>query len=320
MDRIHLLLLLSGLCSLSSCVIHYELSQHTNTWYEARIYCREKLGDLATIEDMAQMQNALEAVGGRHENGVWIGLHKGKHLKWHWSLEQKDFYKKGEKGYIKWKHYDANNCGSFKYGLFYTDSCTTLYYAVCFDETKNGPEQYRLTSKRISWMSAREHCRTHFTDLTSVRNEEESKILQELIGDEQVWTGLFRDPWEWSDGNSSSLRHWTADQVVHTDISVKECVNVRNDGRWEPQECTNPHRFLCAYEKTFKHVYKVKISLNESGLDLNVPAVKEDILKHIKQQLNGTGITSIQWRTQPDGRVFIKEPEKNQTSSTDCKP
>ncbi|CAJ1062912.1 macrophage mannose receptor 1-like [Xyrichtys novacula] len=311
MDEMYLLLLLSGLCSLSSCVIEFKLFQNPMTWDEARAYCREECVDLATVDDMEEMQAALKAVKGG--NGVWIGLQKGSQRRWHWSLTQKDFYKAGEKDYLIWGQQTDNNCGSYKNGLLYSVSCDRLYFAVCFDETKQGQDRYVLSSGKMDWMAAREYCRTHYTDLTSVRNEEESQILQEVVGAQQVWIGLFRDPWEWSDGSSSSFRHWMADLVVFTDLTVKECVIVRGSGRWEPQKCTDRRQFLCSCEKSFKQFHKVKISSKDSGLDLNDPAVKEAILKHTKQQLSGANVGVVQWSKHPDKR------EPDQSSSSGCK-
>ncbi|XP_074540352.1 uncharacterized protein LOC141801271 [Halichoeres trimaculatus] len=297
--------------------------------------------------NLEQMQTALEAVGGQFGQGVWIGLHMGTTLNWHWSLVLEDFYKVGEKDYLNWGSKTGQRCGAYRKGLLYRIVCRAFYCPVCFDVTKQGLQQYILRLERMNWPSAREYCRTQHTDLVSVRNEKESQILKELVGEHTVWTGLFRDPWTWSGESNSSFRYWTADTEVHKDDLGKQCVTVREDHRWEQRDCAQKHQFLCSYEnkshdqldgtpsqwvtpsqncrerikfpKAYMQVYKLKFTVEDSDLDLNAPQVKEDILKHIKQQLKGTSVEGVRWKTQPDGRVFRKEEPKKQDGSV-CRP
>uniref|UniRef100_A0A3Q3E7X4 C-type lectin domain-containing protein n=1 Tax=Labrus bergylta TaxID=56723 RepID=A0A3Q3E7X4_9LABR len=244
---------------------------------------------------------------------VWIGLRSGKSLNWHWSLAQKDSFK-GEMDDLIQRDETGGDCGTYKNGKFTASECTNKFHAVCFDE--KGPQQYILTPQKMNWRVAQEHCRRQHTDLASVRNKEENHALQEVVGDQKVWTGLFRDPWEWSDGSDSSFRYWKTDMQIYNDPSNK-CTAL-NDDRFYIRACGFKLKFLCTCEKglgrSVKKIVKVRISSKDSGLDLNDPAIKEDILKQIKQQMRGTNVTSIQWRTNPDGRVFVKEPEKKQRS------
>ena len=98
----------------------------------------------------------------------------------------------------------------------------------------------------MTWPVARDYCRTHHTDLASVRNDEENQMIRELVGDQGVWVGLSGDSFEWSDQTYSSFRYWKAGKR-YTAAGNGECVHLlkSQSGRWEKQSCENTHPFLC---------------------------------------------------------------------------
>ncbi|XP_025767632.1 uncharacterized protein LOC112848273 isoform X3 [Oreochromis niloticus] len=143
------------------------------------------------------------------------------------------------------------------------------------------------------WTAARDYCRTHYTDLTSLRNDAEYQIVKEVASGSEVFIGLFRDPWEWSDQTDSSFRYWNPAETVWTDGTLT-CVAMLkvNSG--------NKLSFI-----------KLRISPQDSVLDLSNPSVQADILEQMSQKLrsnNTTAVFRLTWRKQADGRVFTKEP------------
>uniref|UniRef100_A0AAZ3QB84 C-type lectin domain-containing protein n=1 Tax=Oncorhynchus tshawytscha TaxID=74940 RepID=A0AAZ3QB84_ONCTS len=85
------------LCTLSSCLTHeYHYVSNPKTWTEAQRYCREKYTDLATIENMEDMNRLINTVDIGYNGSVWIGLEKGDIMVWQWSLANRDYY--GEEG------------------------------------------------------------------------------------------------------------------------------------------------------------------------------------------------------------------------------
>uniref|UniRef100_A0A8P4KQG3 C-type lectin domain-containing protein n=1 Tax=Dicentrarchus labrax TaxID=13489 RepID=A0A8P4KQG3_DICLA len=118
----------TGLCSLSSCVPqnrYYLFVNTPKTWYEAQSYCREKGFDLATIDDMGEMEIGLKAVEGKYKDAVWIGLQKELTRRWHWSL--------GERDYFIWGEETGYHCVAHQQGKLYSASCHNKYYSICFD-------------------------------------------------------------------------------------------------------------------------------------------------------------------------------------------
>uniref|UniRef100_A0A3Q3BG71 C-type lectin domain-containing protein n=1 Tax=Kryptolebias marmoratus TaxID=37003 RepID=A0A3Q3BG71_KRYMA len=210
------------------------------TWAEAQSYCRENYSDLATMEDMNEMNIALETVGDNYTDAVWIGLQKGQTSEWHWSLAGKDFYKEGERNYLKWDLSGFGNCSLFTDGKLTKSPCMYTNSFVCFDN------QYIISNEKLVWIKARDFCRTHYTDLVSLRNDAEYQAVQEVTNGQAVYVGLFRDLWVWSDLNNSSLRYWWENQQVYID-NFENCVAMlkTKSGRWGDRKCTEAHPFLC---------------------------------------------------------------------------
>lgn len=131
-------------------------------------------------------------------------------------------------------------------GFLFLSSCYFFFLGK-----KIGGDQYVLSGQKLDWTYSRDYCRTHHTDMASVRNNTENQRIQEVTGGLQVWIGLFRDPWEWSDKTYSSLRYWKADQFVNTNLEEKTCVALleSQSGRWGDRPCGETHPFLCNCEK-----------------------------------------------------------------------
>ncbi|XP_068178913.1 putative C-type lectin domain family 20 member A [Antennarius striatus] len=307
MERVvFLLLLVSGLCFLSSCLVQHQylFIPESKTWFDAQRYCREKCIDLATIHDMEEMRMALKVVEGRYDDGVWIGIYKGDDLIWYSSLDH------GERGINYWnlEGGDSAACLGYSGGELLNQGCNKKKYSVCFDGSKHGREQYVLNDVTMAWTNAQNYCRTRHTDLVSVRNETEEDMLREVAAGYQVWVGYFRDKWTWSDQTYSSFRYWSS--VTRGTQNDRKCGALLRSkaGKWGKAACKEAHPFICTCPIT--RIIKIRVTPQKSQLDLNDPAVQDEILKQIrlKQSLMKEGdAVQIRWRKRPDGKVFIKE-------------
>ena len=117
---------------------------------------------------------------------------------------------------------------------------------VFFIGGKQGRDQYVHVANARTWIAARDHCRQFYTDLASVRNDAEYQIIREVAGDQQVWVGLFRDIWVWSDQTLSSFRYWKTSKAVYTP-SDGNCGALMKSvsGRWGERLRAEKHPFLC---------------------------------------------------------------------------
>ncbi|KAL7399234.1 hypothetical protein ABVT39_021880 [Epinephelus coioides] len=315
---------LSGLCAVSS---HAERQYHfvydRKNWTEAQSYCREKYTDLATVDNMEDVNTLINMTD--RNRGPWIGLYRDS---WRWSLSDTSFYKHGETEFRRWRAGEpsyinnAAHCTAMdEDGLWNSLQCSDSLKVVC-SYVRGSDVTFILINKSMTWTEAQSHCRVNYTDLTSVRNMTENQKVQELIpAGERVWIGLFRDSWKWSDGSSSSFRPWIPgfpDNYGGNQLCV--AADFGSSGQWFNLPCDDRTAFICYSTSTTKQVFRLKFHTQDSSLDPNDPAVMEDTLKKLKQKLKGQGLgdnIKLSWRKQPDGKVFHKEEKKKKKTKKD---
>ncbi|XP_073326658.1 C-type lectin 1-like [Pagrus major] len=184
-----------------------------------------------------------------------------------------------------------------------------------------------LIETPMTWTEAQSYCRDHHTDLASVRNTAENQEVKDVIpSGEAAWIGLFRDSWKWSDGSNSSFRYWDQGygQPDNYGGNMEDCVvaALGRDGKWFDIPCGLKRPFVCysPLPTTTRQVIKVRLERKDSSLDLNDPAVLEQMLKEFKQRLKDQGVdgdVKLSWRKQSDGKVFHKEEETKKKKKKD---
>nr|XP_055037066.1 macrophage mannose receptor 1-like [Misgurnus anguillicaudatus] len=243
----------------------YHFISESKIWTEAQRYCREKYTDLATIDNMDEMNRLMNTVNGSYSGSAWIGLYDDVNS-WRWSLENNDFYQEGEKEFRSWYH-EPNNYGGNElcvymdyYGRWFDISCDYSHPFACYDGSASATESYIRISEGKSWTDARRYCREHYTDLANVRNmTENQKILGRIGGG--VWIGLYRNR-IWSDNQTYSYLNWrpqTFDFQRQPDNGYnifgkwgyERCiaVSLRYSGRWTDETCLTNMPFFC-YSRT----------------------------------------------------------------------
>ncbi len=116
----------------------YHFVNESKSWTEAQRYCRQNYTDLATIDNMEEMNRLINTVNGSYFGSAWIGQYDDVNS-WRWSLEDNDFYPEGERDFRNWYHEPDNSGGNqlcvyMDYnGKWYDMSCDNTLPFVCYD-------------------------------------------------------------------------------------------------------------------------------------------------------------------------------------------
>ncbi|XP_063042954.1 C-type mannose receptor 2-like [Engraulis encrasicolus] len=231
-------------------VTTFHVVKKWKTWTAAQQHCRDNFTDLATIDDMTEIEKlkrVIQDVGA--EGRVWIGLRQGR---WKWSLAD------GENEAEFW-NWDTDrgqptpraglDCGCISNaGKWHDCYCSVLRQSICYNGPNSTPP-YVLVEEKKNWADAQRYCRDKYTDLASVRNQAANDkiytdILSGLAYNPFPWIGLFRE-WEWSDGSSSSFRNWASGQPSYYSSSHSPCVVMRSSGLWNDESCDSRRYFVC---------------------------------------------------------------------------
>ncbi|KAI1901257.1 hypothetical protein AGOR_G00032460 [Albula goreensis] len=182
-QSVFVLLLISGLCTLCSCLSHqYHFVNIEKSWTEAQSYCRENYNDLATIDNQEEMEALMGVVGSGCNESVWIGLYHDRDS-WLWSLADRDFYSEGQTEFRNWDSGQPNNNKSIEHcvamrpnGKWDDASCDRKGPFICYNDSA---QRYILIKKQMTWREAQSYCREHHTDLASVRNQTENQEIKQ---------------------------------------------------------------------------------------------------------------------------------------------
>uniref|UniRef100_A0A8C4Z882 C-type lectin domain-containing protein n=1 Tax=Gadus morhua TaxID=8049 RepID=A0A8C4Z882_GADMO len=113
------------------------------SWTDAQQNCRERNGDLATVDNVADLQHLQESrTGFNHDDDfMWIGLYDDR-TRWKWSLGDQD-YKFGQ-NYGRWNGLNP----LFKENK---DNCTALLASGNWYDLLCSHQRHAMKSPTTSW-------------------------------------------------------------------------------------------------------------------------------------------------------------------------
>ncbi|CAB1416195.1 unnamed protein product [Pleuronectes platessa] len=315
-------LLLSGLCS---GLRHYVYVGEPKTRGQARTFCRETYTDLATVENMEDVQRLISAAPGL-QGDVWIGLYD-RSERWFWSAGDPSLHTQNQTHFKMWGlgQPDASRslghlCVSMWGGWWRDRQCSNQLPFVCYDNTNIhgfpdiSPERYFYISDLKSWSDAQAHCRLHHTDLASVRTQTENTMIKQLVPIVQrAFIGLHRHTFSsWSDGTESSFGNWINGRPSSgTGNCVVSRIGAVNPGEWMERPCSEKHPFMC-YSTSLRHLVVIKVKVLKSTISLNDPKVTDAILNQIKAEMKKRGMKEgfkTAWIKKADDNIFHEEDE-----------
>ncbi|XP_035999285.1 macrophage mannose receptor 1-like [Fundulus heteroclitus] len=295
----------SALCDVSSFPARkYHFVYEPKTWNDAQSFCREHYLDLATIDNMDDM-NILKKMGDLEKmQNFWIGLYDN----WKWSASDGE-YRNWDFGQPATYNTEENCVAMGRNGRWYDAPCEWYNRPACSDGTGLNVTFVRI-DLTLNWTEAQKYCRKHHTDLVTIRDDSENQKVNALVPvGADVWIGLYRTTWEWADKSNSSFRNWKSGEP--NNVREKNCAAVGESGTWEDDNCAVEKPFICNQVAVSQKVLKVKL-VTTSPLDLEDPAVLENLLKQLElklQQQGGKPDVKLSWRKQTDGKIFHKEED-----------
>ncbi|KAK2913230.1 hypothetical protein Q8A67_001629 [Cirrhinus molitorella] len=125
---------------------------------------------------------------------------------------------------------------------------------------------------RVNWTNAQKYCREHYTDLATTDDQADHDELLKTGGKAAFWIGLSRTTttgvFVWSDQSSSSFTKWRSGQP-----NGQLCVDVEADRKRE--------------------IVRLEV---KSSLNLNDPAVMNEILMNMEHILKQKGLNKLDYR------------------------
>uniref|UniRef100_A0A3P8WIG5 Macrophage mannose receptor 1-like n=2 Tax=Cynoglossus semilaevis TaxID=244447 RepID=A0A3P8WIG5_CYNSE len=251
-------LFLTGLCVLIPChPLQYHFINTPLSWLNAQKYCRSQFRDLATVfdvEDMNLLVNTAQDSSGGFTARAWIGLYDNL-TSWRWSFTNSNYYQGYGMNYRQWDFGQPDNLFGdqmcvrmWSRGKWEDSNCFLRNSFICYDDTARDDKRFTFVAQEMSWPDAQQYCRRHYTDLASIRNQDENNQIQYLANNMGVWIGLYRTR-DWSDGRDSKFRYWAIGQPDNFQES-QNCVTTHlgNAGRWSDDYCSAQLAFVCYKE------------------------------------------------------------------------
>jgi hypothetical protein len=121
-------------------------------------------------------------------------------------------------------------------------------------EVKIGGQTFIRIKQTMTWLSALNYCRNHYTDLADLQRvtNEDKETLKFIINDDDAWIGLYFNVkiknLTWSSDQGSSIPEWLQDLPM---FGQGLCAGLRTFANHPPQIyallCPKLKPFICFY-------------------------------------------------------------------------
>ncbi|XP_039886674.1 C-type lectin mannose-binding isoform-like [Simochromis diagramma] len=183
-------------------------------------------------------------------------------------------------------------------GKWFDKNCGANTSFVCYNVTQQNKKNYMYISIAKTWPSAREYCIKLSMDLAVIENSEENAEVNSLKpNSDEIWIGLYRVPWTWSDKSQSSFKNWQSSSP-NDPQGNQHCVVENNLHKWDDDIYTMNYVFICHQVAKLRTTVKITFL---TDVDLTDSAINVQILQQLGAKLTNQGLTDfkLQWKIQP---------------------
>ncbi|KAI4903512.1 hypothetical protein NFI96_027557 [Prochilodus magdalenae] len=247
----------------------YKVELEPKTWTDARTYCIESGGNLASVSYALQQAFLNTKMAHDITPDLWIGFSNlaGRRFKWtdgspvkftNWLTESSEFYgmenmctamggSQTRKQLGKWIKKDCNDTIGFicSRGLDRVIVPSTTEMPKTF--IKIGNASYMVVQTNLTWKDAQQQCESEGAKLASIRDIfSQSYIdLQTHKLKQPLWIGLnsmeTHGYFLWIDNWHLNMERW----APYEPKKGRPCVYVDVDGTWKTAHCNQTYYSLC---------------------------------------------------------------------------
>ncbi|XP_060890783.1 P-selectin-like [Labrus mixtus] len=250
----------------------YHYSTTTMNWTAAREWCQERHTDMVVIQNQDENNYLVNKLPIKKKY-YWIGITKQhKNETWTWIGNNSTWI-----GNESWAANEPNNDHSTEFcveiyvnndanrGKWNDEKCANKKYAACYKDlsSREGAQawSYNISSNR-RWLEARQWCQQHFTDMVSIRNQEENDFLNKrlLFLKNYYWIGIKKEEGEWIWAQNKNkvpqeAQNWAQNEPDN--VAANNCVEIyikrdTDPGKWNNEPCHRRKGTLCYAESCTK--------------------------------------------------------------------
>ncbi|XP_076797104.1 putative C-type lectin domain family 20 member A [Arvicanthis niloticus] len=274
------------------------------TWREAMWYCQEHYTDLADLQSMNSLANIMAVYSYTSSIQAWIGLFydvRISGLSWSsgstftmptWSTLP--VFREGVCATLySWYRVPAlgaASCTDQKPFICYFDPAVGHRISLVSPvkdlitlpeeaEVKIGGQTFIRIKQTMTWLSALNYCRSHYTDLADLQKvtDKDKETLKSIINNEDAWIGLYFNVkinnLTWSSEQGSSIPEWLQEMPM---FGQGLCAGLRTFANHPPQIyallCPNLKPFICFNDPSIGHRKSAEIP----PVDTSSPRVTQD--------------------------------------------
>ncbi|XP_039873788.1 macrophage mannose receptor 1-like isoform X1 [Simochromis diagramma] len=293
----------------------YYINEKAMAMEDARTFCRQRHGDLVSINSEAERIFLWKQISTGHQNS-WIGLSVDLDGTFQWMDGSQVVFQRWDENQPEFKNFDENCAVMTHHNGFWHDSnCGLEYMSFCKRSSstptnttaavptvspKGGcpPPWKKFNSKcyiifknqNLTWQDAREKCKQKGGQLASITSRQVEVFLLSQMVDApttDLWIGLIWSQWKtyWTDGQPKSYtnlgnNHWYwYDQMKNCFvINTKPLVGI---GKWIQKSCNDTNGFIC-----HRNLDTSQPDSPEPTISTNYIKILNDSIKVVPQQMN----------------------------------